>query len=146
MYVGVSSQRRRKPRCTPSFLSGVSEFFVSKHDSGKRSVVSPELWECPRIVSGGGEVSPRNVSGGSAARSVSHRRLLRALETLSPYQQRGHQQLRVKTSCYGRSTAGMGLVAHFRQPARQPWILSLVPPESRRWEVAWSTGDCLGFL
>lgn len=53
MYVGVSSKRRRKPRCTPSFLSGVSEFFVSKHDSGKRSVVSPELWECPRIVSGG---------------------------------------------------------------------------------------------
>ena len=40
----------------------------------------------------------------------------------------------------------MALVAHFRQPAKQPWMLSLVPPESRRWEVARSTGDCLGFL
>lgn len=81
--MGVASQRKRKPRCTPSFLSGVSEFFLSKHDSGKCSVVSPELWECPRIVSGvGGGVSPRNVSGGSRV-SVSHRLLLGALETFS---------------------------------------------------------------
>lgn len=32
---------------------------------------------------GGGEVSPRNVSGGSRVRSVSHRLLLGALETFS---------------------------------------------------------------
>lgn len=45
MVGGVASQGSGKPRYTPSFLSGVSGFFVSKRGFGpgpvKRSVASP---------------------------------------------------------------------------------------------------------
>lgn len=135
---GVKPPEKEEAKMHPSFLWSLW-ILLFKHDSGKCSVVSPELWECPRIVSGVGEVSSGmflEVGWGA------HRLLLGALETFSLTAKgsaiKSEDLLPWQEHCWDGLS---GLLVN-RPSSLWSWAWSLPKAEMMRPRAQ---GDCLGF-
>lgn len=109
-------------------------------------MVSPELWECPRIVSGG-EGFPQESFWGKWGEECFSQASSPGSRNPFPLTAKGSSAIKSEDLLLWQEHRWDGLSGSFPATGQAAlWILSLVPPESRPWEVAWSTGDCLGFL